>query len=89
MPARRKSYPLPKRFQAALSERAYANLRALNEEYGFSNNYLLTFLLEDLDVIAKRRELDRAFRRRIAEYGAPGDGAGPVTRSPRGRVGGR
>ncbi len=36
MPA--KHYPLPKRFSAALSEKAYARLRAINAEHGFSNN---------------------------------------------------
>ena len=44
-----KRYPLPKRFSAALSEKAYANLRALNAEYGLGNNYILTVLLENLD----------------------------------------
>ena len=66
-----KRYPLPKRFKAALSEAAYERLRALNGRYGFSNNYLLTILLENLETIADPEALDRAFRDFTAEYGAP------------------
>ncbi|MGB0497627.1 MAG: hypothetical protein ACPGID_04755 [Rubricella sp.] len=62
---------LPKRFSAAVTEEAYARLRALNETYGLSNNYLLTVLLERLDEIADEAALDAAFRRFIEEYGAP------------------
>ncbi len=69
--ARKKRYPLPKRFNAALSEAAYARLRALNERYGLGNNYLLVVLLERLDDFADADALDRAFRDFIAEYGAP------------------
>ena len=69
--ARSKALPLPKRFNAALSEKAYERLRELNREYGFGNNYLLTFLLENLDDIAKKRELKRVFERMIEEYGSP------------------
>lgn len=68
---RKKTYALPKRFNVALSEKAYARLRELNADYGFSNNYLLTFLLENLDEIAKQRELHRVFTRMIEEYGSP------------------
>jgi len=67
-----KRYPLPKRFNVALSEKAYARLRELHEEYGFGNNYLLTFLLENLDEVTKTRELERVFEEAIAEYGRPG-----------------
>lgn len=38
--------PLPKRFNAAMSEEAYAELRRLAELTGLSNNYVLTALLE-------------------------------------------
>ncbi len=69
--ARKKRYPLPKRFNAALSEAAYARLRALNERYGLGNNYLLVVLLERLDEFADAEAMDRAFRDFIAEYGAP------------------
>ena len=69
--ARRKSHALPKRFHAALSEAAYARLRALNAEYGFGNNYLLTFLLENLDEVVDPEALEGLYRRMIAEYGRP------------------
>ncbi|MEL7029428.1 MAG: hypothetical protein AAGL49_09500 [Pseudomonadota bacterium] len=74
MPARRtkaKRYPLPKRFSAAMSEKAYERLRALNAEYGYGNNYLLTILFERLDEVVDREALDRAYRDFEAEYGAP------------------
>ncbi len=64
----------PKRFQASLTEGAYARLRALNAAYGLSNSYLLIVLLERLDDIADPERLDAAFREFIAEYGAPAPG---------------
>jgi len=67
----KKRRPLPKRFNVALSDEAYARLRTLNAEYGLGNNYLLTVLLENLDEIANARRLDRSVRAFIAEYGAP------------------
>lgn len=73
MPAK-KRYPLPKRFSAALSEEAYANLRKLSQRYHFGNNYLLTILLENLDSIADDQALDRAFSEFASEYGAPSPG---------------
>jgi hypothetical protein len=66
-----KRYPLPKRFQTALSEKAYARLRKLNEKYQFGNNYILTILLENLDEIADHGSLDHAIRTFEKEYGAP------------------
>ena len=51
MPAKR--FPLPKRFNVAMSEDAYRQLRALNAKYGYGNNYLLTILLENFEQIAK------------------------------------
>lgn len=69
-----KRYPLPKRFQAALSDKAYARLRALNERWGLGNNYLLVVLLEHLDDYADTEALDRAFADFIAEYGTPASG---------------
>ena len=71
-----KRYPLPKRFQAAVSEKAYARLRALNETWQFGNNYLLVVLLEHLEEIADPDALDLVFRRFIDEYGAPSSGMG-------------
>lgn len=72
---RAKSYALPKRFSAALSEPAYDTLRRLNQRYHLSNNYLLTVLLEHLDSIADDDALDEAYRKFINRYGAP-SGAG-------------
>lgn len=72
MPAKR--LPLPKRFNVALTEAAYDNLRALNERYHFGNNYLLTVLLENLDSIANANALEKAFAEFAAEYGQPAPG---------------
>lgn len=66
-----KPFPLPKRFNAALSDKAYARLRTLNGDYGLGNNYLLTVLLENLDEFADADRLDAVYTRFIAEYGAP------------------
>jgi len=74
MPGKR--YPLPKRFNAALSETAYARLRALNQQYHYGNNYLLTILLENLDTVVDAKALDRAFAEFAAEYGAPAPAPG-------------
>lgn len=66
-----KRYPLPKRFNAALSERAYEQLRALNAQYHYGNNYLLTILLENFETIADADAVDEVFKAFAAEYGAP------------------
>ena len=66
-----KRLALPKRFNVALTEGAYMRLRALNERYGLSNNYLLTVLLERLDDYADEKRLAAAFDGFIAEFGAP------------------
>lgn len=66
-----KRFPLPKRFNAALSEDAYARLRNLNERWGLGNNYLLVVLLEYLDTYADSKKLDEVFETFIEEYGAP------------------
>ncbi|MEQ9453073.1 MAG: hypothetical protein RLN76_00595 [Phycisphaeraceae bacterium] len=62
---------LPKRLSASMSEEAYRRLRALNAEYGYGNNYLLTVLLEHLDELTTEKKLERVFRRFEMEYGAP------------------
>jgi len=67
----KKHFKLPKRFSAALSEKAYAHLRALNAKHGLGNNYLLTILLENLDSYADAGKLDAAFTAFKDEYGAP------------------
>lgn len=69
-----KRYPLPKRFNAALSEKAYSRLRALNEQYHYGNNYLLTILLENFDEITKDHAVQKAFAEFAAEFGAPAGG---------------
>ena len=66
-----KRYPLPKRFSAALSDKAYAQLRSLNEKYHYGNNYLLTILLENFEDIADSDAVEKAFSDFAAEYGAP------------------
>ena len=60
MAARR--YPIPKRFNAGVSEPAYARLRALSHRYGLGNNYCLTVLLERLDSLAEPERLDAVFK---------------------------
>ncbi len=72
MPAKR--YPLPKRFNAALSEKAYEQLRALNEKYNYGNNYLLTILLENFESITDGDAVAKAFAAFEAEFGAPASG---------------
>jgi len=66
-----KRYPLPKRFSAALSDKAYAQLRSLNEKFHYGNNYLLTILLENFEDIADSDAVEKAFSDFAAEYGAP------------------
>ncbi|MEM8797870.1 MAG: hypothetical protein AAGE61_20065 [Pseudomonadota bacterium] len=73
----KKRWPLPKRFQVALSEPAYRRLRDLNAAYGFSNNYLLTILLENLDEVCHHKKLDAVFHHMIAEYGQNAPQAAP------------
>ena len=69
-----KRYLLPKRFNAALSEKAYEQLRALNERYHYGNNYLLTIILENFESIADIKAVDQAFSAFADEYGAPAAG---------------
>ncbi len=69
-----KRYPLPKRFSAALSEKAYARLRTLNETYHYGNNYLLTIILENFEDITVGENVEKAFSDFAAEYGAPKPG---------------
>ena len=69
-----KRFPLPRRFSASMSEKAYARLRALSEKYGYSNNYLLTVILENFERIADEGAVDEIFAEFAAEYGAPAQG---------------
>ncbi|WP_299730662.1 hypothetical protein [uncultured Tateyamaria sp.] len=69
--------PLPKRFNAAMTEEAYAGLRALNEDWHFGNNYLLTILLENFDRVVDQDAFEEVMNEFIAEYGQPvGGGMG-------------
>ena len=72
MPAKR--YPLPKRFNVALSDDAYARLRKLNGQYHYGNNYLLTILLENFESIADPDAVDRVFADFAAKFGSPSPG---------------
>jgi hypothetical protein len=67
---RRKRLPLPRRFNAALTEAAYARLHALGVPHGLGNDYLLSVLLEGRDDMAVPQELDRMRAAFKAEYGA-------------------
>lgn len=69
-----KRYPLPKRFNAALSEKAYKQLRVLNEQYHYGNNYLLTIILENFESIADLNAVEKVFSKFAEEYGAPATG---------------
>lgn len=70
-----KRFPLQKRFSAALSEKAYGRLRALNEKYHYGNNYLLTIILENFEDITDSKAVEKAFSDFALEYGAPKPGA--------------
>lgn len=77
----KKRLPLPKRFNAGMTEEAYARLRALNADYGLGNNYLLTVLLENLDDYANQRKLKKAFTDFIAEYCPPEEQSKPAPKA--------
>lgn len=66
-----KRLPLPVRRSMNLTDKAYDQLRALNDRYNLGNNYLLVVLLENLDTFSDPDALDRAFKDFIAEHGAP------------------
>ena len=68
-----KRYPLPKKFNVSLSEKAYENLRGLNEKYHYGNNYLLTVLLENLEDITDHSAVEKAFAAFKEEYGVPAE----------------
>lgn len=77
----KKRLPLPKRFNAAMTEEAYARLRALNADHGLGNNYLLTVLLENLDTYANEKKLKKVFDDFIAEYCPPEQPAKPAAKT--------
>ena len=47
MPAKR--FPLPKRFNCALSEKAYENLRGLNAQYGYGKYFEFLYIKQVLE----------------------------------------
>ena len=67
----KKRLPLPRRFNVAMTEEAYAALRRLNAKYHFGNNYLLTFLLENLEAVTAPEKLDQMFKKMADVWGAP------------------
>ncbi len=68
MTGRKKThYPLPKRFSAAVTEEAYAQLRAWAEATGLGNNYVLTVLLENADEVVDEAALKAAAERLKAQ----------------------
>ena len=69
-----KRLPLPKRFNVAMTDAAYANLRKLNDELGWGNNYLLTFILENFEDMIDRKKFDQVMAGIREEYGAPAPG---------------
>ncbi len=58
-----------------MSEKAYAQLRALSEKYHYGNNYLLTIILENFEDITSEDSVEKAFADFAAEYGAPAPGS--------------
>ena len=66
-----KRYLLPKRFNVALSDKAYENLRNLNEKYHYGNNYLLTIILENFATITDIKSVEKVFDNFKNDYGAP------------------
>ena len=66
-----KRLPLPVRRTMNLTDDAYQRLRALNDDYGLGNNYLLVVLLEHLDDYADKDRLKQVFEDFTEEYGAP------------------
>lgn len=52
--------PLPKRFSAAMSDEAYAKLRAFAEASRLSNNYVLTAVFEHADDLIDQSAFKKA-----------------------------
>ena len=69
MPAKR--FPLTKRFNAALSEKAYSMLRDFSEKYSYGNNYILTLILENSEKVIDEKALKEVIKIFENEYGSP------------------
>ncbi len=66
----KKRLPLPKRFNVALTEKAYGQLRELSEKQTFvGNNYTLTILLENWEELVDRNKFEQVLKNFWAEYG--------------------
>lgn len=63
--------PLEKRFNVAMTPEAYANLRALAEESGLGNNYVLTVLLENMPRTIDREGFRSAVRELVEKHCPP------------------
>ena len=72
MSAKAKHLPLPKRFNAAMTEKAYARLRVLNDDWHYGNNYLLTIILENFDDIVDQGRFQEVMAEFVSVYGQPG-----------------
>ncbi len=60
--------PLDQRFNAAMSDEAYANLRALAEESCLGNNYVLTVPLVNMDRIIDHAAYREAVRQMLENH---------------------
>ena len=69
---RKRHKPLPKRFSVAMSEAAYASLRALAGETCLGNNYVLTVLFENMDRVIDRKAFRKAVDDMLGESSADG-----------------
>ncbi|WP_298822210.1 hypothetical protein [uncultured Roseibium sp.] len=76
MPAKPKRLPLPNRFNAALTAEAYRRLRALNDEWHYGNNYLLSIILENFDEVVDGAKFQKVMHDFADEYGQPKGGNG-------------
>ena len=63
--------PLEKRFNVAMTPEAYAQLRALAEETGLGNNYVLTVLLESAGRTINKRGFRAAVKQLIETHCRP------------------
>ena len=73
MPAKRP--PPPRRFNAALIDKAYARSCARDGDDGLGKTYVFSQALETRGDIADADRLDAVYTRFTAEYGAPAQAA--------------
>lgn len=70
-----KRLPLPKRFNVAITEKAYERLRAMSANWHFGNNYLLTILLENFGEVVDENAWNSVMRQFVEENGQPSAGS--------------